>query len=67
MSTPTPNTDYETEKYKAIALSNMERQMKIKEYLKQEGRERSASESDSQDMKATQGKEPEAMGDGTKD
>ena len=65
-STQTPNTDYEKEKYKAIALSNMERQMKISKYLKHEGRERSTSESDSQDMKATQGKEPEAVGDGTR-
>ena len=66
-STPIMNTNYKKEWYRAIAISNMERQMKISKYLKQEGRERSTSESDSQDMKATQGKEPEAMGDGTKD
>ena len=44
----------------------MERQMEISKYLKQENMERSTSESDPQDMKATQGKGPEATKDGTK-
>ena len=63
----TPDSDvYEKEKYRAILLSNMEKQLAISKYLKRGFMEGSTNESDPQDMEDTQGKGPEAIKDRTK-